>query len=114
MLPERSRSRRRQYAMRAALCLVCAAVNITKAVHVDDTAYQGIVDAIVRDPVHVMAAPLNWRSTAEPIAVTNQPHLFFYLQALVTLVFGHSELAQHLLMAAVTALTVLLFYRLAA
>ena len=113
-LPGRQRAlRERHAAILLALCVVCAAVNLTKAVHMDDAAYLGIVDAILRDPLHVMSALLNWHNTAEPIAEINQPHLFFYLQALVTIVFGRSELAQHLLVTGVTSVAVVLFYRLA-
>jgi Dolichyl-phosphate-mannose-protein mannosyltransferase len=109
-----ARSRSRDYAILAVLCVVCASVNLTKAVHVDDTFHLGVVDAILRDPLHVMSASVNWYDAAQPIGGTNQPHLFFYLQALVTVVFGRSALAQHLLMAGIASVAVLLFYRLAA
>lgn len=97
-----------------ALSVTCASVNLTKAVHIDDTAYLEIAQAILQDPFHpISAGKINWDNTATPISAVNQPHLFFYAQALVMLLSGHSELALHGLMAIVSSISVLAFYLLA-
>jgi 4-amino-4-deoxy-L-arabinose transferase-like glycosyltransferase len=95
------------------LSVVCASVNLTKAVHIDDTAYLEIAQAILEDPLHPMSLELNWDNTARPIFLTNQPILLFYLWALVMLVFGESELVLHLLMTLMTSFAILSFYLLA-
>ncbi|NLF00634.1 MAG: hypothetical protein GX601_06610 [Anaerolineales bacterium] len=96
-----------------ALIVICTACNLTKAVHIDDTAYLEIAQAILRDPLHAMSAEINWDFTARPIWTTNQPHLVMALYALVMGAFGPSELALHALMAVFTALAIVFFYRLA-
>jgi hypothetical protein len=103
---------RRGILLVAVLALVCAAANLTKAVHVDDAAYLEVAEAILADPLHAMTAEVSWYDTAEPVHRINQPHLFFYLLAAV-LGLGGSELALHLLMAAISALTLLAFHGLA-
>ena len=96
------------------LSLVCASVNLTKAVHIDDTAYLKIAQAILADPLHPMQGELNWDyQTTRPISRVNQPHLLFYVQAMIMLVFGESELAQHAFMAVISGGAVCAFYRVA-
>ncbi len=105
---------RRDGAILLLLSVVCASANVTKAVHIDDACYLEIAQAILADPLHPMRGQLNWDyQTATPIWRTNQPPLFFYLQALVMAGFGDSELAQHLLMAVISAAAIGAFYLLA-
>ena len=97
------------------LAAACASVNVTKAVHVDDTAYLEIARGIRADPLHPMRHAFLWQeNTPAPAFKTNQPHLLFYIQALVMAVFGESELAQHLLMALMVWGALWAFYLLAA
>ncbi len=77
---------------------VATALNMAKPFHMDDTAGLLIAEAIARNPLHPMGETLNWLETAEPIFVTNQPHLFFYLQSVIVELFGDSELVQHLML----------------
>ena len=96
-----------------ALVALCTAFNLTKAFHIDDTAYLEIAQAILADPLHPMRADVNWVGTARPIYFLNQPHLLFYPMAGLIACFGASEVVLHCLIAAFTALAVVFFYRLA-
>lgn len=99
------------------LSIVCTSVNLTKAVHMDDTAHLEIALNILHNPLHPMTGTFNWAAetafTAMPISHLNQPHLFFYMQALVMLIFGKTELAQHGLMALMSSIVILFFYLIA-
>lgn len=93
------------------LCIICALVNLTKAVHIDDTAHLEITQAILDNPLHPMQGQVNWdEDTAQPAFYLNQPHLLFYIFALWILIFGHSILGLHILMALITSITILFFY----
>lgn len=104
---------------RAALALLMvaagvAAFEVTKAVHVDDTAHLEIARAILRSPLHPMSGLVNWEQRAAPIHNLNQPHLLFYLMgAVMVLVPAHAELALHLLWAMLAGAAVVLFYQVA-
>ena len=110
---------RRAWSARAeilALALLWAAAtafNVTKAVHIDDTAYLEIARAIRHDPLHAMRAELNWVHEREPIHAVNQPHLFFYFLALSMGLFGDNEVAFHMVEAAFTFLALTFFHLLA-
>jgi 4-amino-4-deoxy-L-arabinose transferase-like glycosyltransferase len=97
----------------ALLWLIATAFNVTKAVHIDDTAYLEIALAIRDDPLHAMSAPINWVHEREPIHSVNQPHLFFYLLAGSLALFGESEVAFHLLESVFTLGSLIFFYLLA-
>ncbi len=97
-----------------ALLWGCAtAFNVTKAAHIDDTAYLEIARAIRHDPLHAMRAELNWTHEKEPIHAVNQPHFFFYFLALSMSLFGDNEVAFHLVESAFTLLALIFFYLLA-
>lgn len=89
--------------------LFVTAFNLTKAYHIDDTAHLETARAIQNDPLHPMSQTVNWIDTAEPIHKLNQPHLFFYLIALVVFLFGESEVILHLLLAIFSLLANRLF-----
>jgi hypothetical protein len=94
--------------------LVVAAFELTKAVHVDDTAYLEVARAIIAHPLHPMSALLNWSGTALPIHKQNMPHLLLYLMAGVMKVAPvHFDLALHLVWALFSGLAMALFYQLA-
>ena len=114
--PAKSEARRRRKAgwVVFLLAVACASVNVTKAVHIDDSGDLEIARGIRQDPLHPMRHEFLWHGDSpEPAFRTNQPHLLFYLQALLLAVFGESELAQHLLMALIVWGGLWVFYLLA-
>ncbi len=97
----------------AALWVIATAINLTKAFHIDDTAHLEIAQWIAAHPWRPMSGLLNWDDSAEPIFVTNQPHLYFYAMALVGALFGFAELPMHLLLAAFTLWAIVAMHALA-
>src|SRR5262245_8158216 len=94
--------------------LVAAAFDVTKAVHIDDTAYLEMARQIRKDPLHPMSGLLNWEQSATPLHEQNQPQLLMYVMAAVTVVVpGHAELALHLVWVGFSGIAVVLFYALA-
>lgn len=93
--------------------LVVTAFNLTKAIHIDDTAHLHIARAIREHPLHPMSGEFNWRDTSEPIHTMNQPHLFFTLLALTITVVGESTLALHLLVSLFSLAAIWLFHAIA-
>ncbi len=88
--------------------------NLTKAVHIDDTAYIEIARHIVSHPFQPMSGELFWgRETVEPIHHTNQPHLLFYGYALVFACFGESIPLLHVFLAVFSLGAIVCFFRLA-
>jgi hypothetical protein len=92
---------------------LATSLNITKAVHIDDTAYLEIAKQILKDPFHPLSGMINWRDTLEPIHKTNQPALLFYLYALIIRLFGDAEIVLHGFFSLFTLANVLLFFGLA-
>lgn len=105
--------RRRDHLCLALLWIVVTAYNLFKAYHIDDTAYLEIAKWISGHPLHPMSGLLNWQGIDEPIFNTNQPHLYFYLIAIWSNLFGFSEPALHSLQSIAALACILLFYRLA-
>lgn len=97
----------------ALLWLAATAFNLTKAVHIDDTAYLEIAKAIRADPLHAMTGQISWVREREPIHSVNQPHLFFYFLAVTEALVGESELAFHLVESVFTLLALIFFFLLA-
>src|SRR5438876_683634 len=89
-------------------CLVTG-INLLKPVHIDDTAYLEIAKHILENPLHSMSGMLNWDNVKEPIHLTDQPPLFFYLLAGWMALFGSGEVELHLLMALFTLGAILVF-----
>ncbi len=98
----------------AAIWGIATAVNVTKAFHIDDTAYLDIAAWIAQHPIRPMSGTIFWYDTSAPIATLNQPHLVFYVMAIWMRLFGSSEVAQHLLMSLFTLGSILLFHDLCA
>lgn len=96
-----------------AVWLVVTGLNLTKAVHIDDTAYLEVARLIRADPWHPMAGTVHWGPTAEKVSAINQPHLFFYLLAAVMAVVGEREWAFHALEAVFSLGAIVFFYLLA-
>lgn len=91
--------------------LACTALNLTKAVHIDDTAHLEIAVHILRDPLHPMAAPVFWSDAPAPAHELNQPHLFFFVLAGL-LALADSALLLHLGVSIFTAVTIWATWRL--
>lgn len=92
--------------------LWCAAFNLTKAVHIDDTVSLEIAQGIANDPLHPLSHLIFWdQQTPRPAGELNQPHLFFALLAPLAR-SEHVELWSHVLVALLGTALVLLFHRL--
>lgn len=87
-----------------------ACFNVTKPVHIDDTAYLVMAKAILQDPAHPLSQEINWGDTARQIAGINQPLLIPFVYAVVIKVFGESELVLHLSISLFSALAIFSFY----
>ena len=98
----------------ALLMVIAAAFNLTKAVHLDDTAYLKMAEQIAAHPLQPMDFLLNWGDEGRlAFEEMNQPPLFFYFLAGVIATFGPSEIALHAAMAMVSGLAIFLMYRVA-
>jgi 4-amino-4-deoxy-L-arabinose transferase-like glycosyltransferase len=95
------------------LTAIATAFNLTKAVHIDDTAYLEITRALRADPLHAMSAEVSWMRAREPIHAINQPHFFFYFLAIASTLFGENEVVFHFVEGTFTLLAVGLFHALA-
>src|SRR4051812_25985250 len=113
--PRRQAGRRRRLAaLLVAIWIVVAAFDVGKAVHIDDTAHLEIAEAIAAHPLHPMSQLVNWVNEAEPIHQMNQPHLLFYLMAVVIKIAPeHAELLLRLLWVMMSGAAIWLFYALA-
>ena len=95
--------------------LLATTLNLTKAVHIDDTIYLEIARWITVSPLHPLSGQVNWVNTREPISqISSSPLLFIYGLAAVIKVFGESEMALHGLMSLFTGVCIWSFYYLAA
>jgi 4-amino-4-deoxy-L-arabinose transferase-like glycosyltransferase len=86
--------------------------NFDKAFHIDDTAHLEMARWIAEQPLRPLSGLLSWGNDFEPIYVTNQPPLYFYLMALIGTLFGWTEAAMHSVMAMFSLWAILVFYRL--
>src|SRR3990172_9041821 len=93
-----------------AIWAVVTALNLTKAVHIDDTGYLLIVRHILKQPLHPMSGLIHWGDHEAPIYSVNQPDLLPYIYALTMLAVGERELALHLVMSAFSLVAVVCFY----
>ena len=84
--------------------------NFDKAFHIDDTAHLEIARWIAQQPLRPLSGLLNWGNDFEPIYVTNQPPLYFYLMAVVGMLFGWTEVAMHSVMALFVLWAIVAFY----
>ncbi len=102
-----------EFIVLALFILIAAAVNLTKAVQIDDTAYLEMAKAILRAPLHPLSQVINWEDTAEPVFNLNQPLFIPYVYALLIKGFGESVVVLHLFIGLCSALAIIVFYRLA-
>jgi len=52
--------RYKSYGLLLLLSLICASFNLTKPLHIDDTAHLLIARKILEDPLHPMSGEVNW------------------------------------------------------
>jgi len=105
--------RTRQYIILLFFVFCAVAVNLTKPVHIDDTAYLEIAQAIIRHPLHPLSQEINWENKAQPIFYINQPLFVPYVYAFLIKLFGESEFILHLFIAICSGFAIYLFYLLA-
>ena len=89
--------------------VLVTSLNITKAVHIDDTGHLEIAKEIIKNPFHPMSGYVNWEDSAENICFKSTPPLFYLLAACIYF-FGESEIAFHLLISLFNLLCILFFY----
>jgi hypothetical protein len=94
------------------LWLLLTAININKAYHIDDSFHLEVAAWIKEHPLQPMSGAVNWSQLPEPIFVSNQPPLFFYLILVFQYLFGTSEIALHLLLSIFTFLALYYFVKL--
>ena len=95
------------------LSAFCFALNLTKAVHIDDTFYLEMAQHILRDPLHPLSGLVNWYSSVDLTAIVNTGPLLVYIYALVMAVFGVSELPLHAVVSLMAVWALWTFYRVA-
>jgi hypothetical protein len=86
-----------QYATPCLLWVFATAWNFMKPFHIDDTVHLEIAQWIAAHPAHPMSGYIDSGDRMVPIWQLNQPHLFFYLMAVVGKVFGWREIPMHAL-----------------
>ncbi len=92
----------------ALLIAIAWAFNLTKPVHVDDTAYLKMAEHIAQAPSDPLGLMLNWGGESRPaFDEMNQPPLFFYVLAAARQVFPSWEIAGHVTLALASALAIL-------
>jgi hypothetical protein len=90
------------------------AVNLTKAVHIDDAAHFAIARWIREHPSHPMSGVVHWGEHPAPIHAMNQPPgLFFLIAGVMALFGGDAVWAQHLMIGAFVAISVVAYLDLA-
>ena len=108
------RSRGTPWVALSLLIATAWAFNLTKPVHMDDTAYLRMAEHIVQQPLRPMSLVLNWGDDSRrAFDEMNQPPLFFYVLALSLQVFRWPELAGHVALAVASGLAVLLCFAVA-
>lgn len=114
IVPANGLLRRLDGAFVLAVWAIATAINVGKAVHVDDAAHLAIAEHILADPLHPMRGTVFWGAHPEPIHALNQPHLLFYLLAGALAVSGGSLVAAHLALALTILPGLFAFHALAA
>jgi 4-amino-4-deoxy-L-arabinose transferase-like glycosyltransferase len=92
--------------------IVLTLFNCNKAFHIDDTFHLEAARWIAENPLRPMSGLINWLNDPTPLYSHNQPPLFFYLVALVSLVFGFYEFPMHLMISTFTLLSLFYFMKL--
>ncbi|MDD5063198.1 MAG: glycosyltransferase family 39 protein [Phycisphaerae bacterium] len=77
--------------------LLCLVPFVNKAFHIDDTLFLAAAKQIQSNPANFYGFNINWYGIVEPMSdITKNPPLTCYYIAMVTKLFGWSEVALHL------------------
>lgn len=93
------------------LWLLLTALNLNKAVHIDDTFHLLAAEQILEEPSNPMSGLVNWGTEPRPLHEFNQPPFFFYLMAAVMYFCGTNVVALHLLVSVFTFFALVFFHR---
>ncbi|OGG03292.1 hypothetical protein A2W14_02800 [Candidatus Gottesmanbacteria bacterium RBG_16_37_8] len=93
--------------------VIVTSLNITKAVHMDDSYYITVAKSITGDFLHPMSGIVGEGGDYTPIYQTFHPIVLQYIYALVIHFFGVSELILHLVISFFSLICILAFYKLA-
>lgn len=95
-----------------AIWIFLTAINIGKPFQMDDGFHMEAAKHIAGDPLHPMSGLIRWdNDEPEPIHHANQPPLFFYMIAGLSVLFGFNEVVMHLLVAFFSFLALYWFYK---
>ncbi len=89
---------------------VVTSFNLTKAVHIDDTAYLEFAQQILKDPLHPYSGTINWYDTQMQNSSTYAPLLLPYLFAFSIAIFAESEIIFHLIISIFSFIGIVSFY----
>ncbi len=90
--------------------LVATLLNVTKAVHMDDSTYLLLARHILQDPLQPLSATLSLGGEIWSASSINQPPLLLYGFSAVMAIFGESEVALHLFHSLFTGLAIFFFH----
>ncbi|WP_420149008.1 glycosyltransferase family 39 protein [Spirosoma sp.] len=102
---------RKEWLIIGLLYCVATLLNLNKAYHIDDTFHLEAANWIKGNPLRPMSGLINWAENKEPMYMANQPPLYFYLLALVSSIFGTSEIVLHLFQSIFTLLALVAFIK---
>jgi hypothetical protein len=108
--PARGGCRPRPALVLALVWLVATLLNVTKAVHMDDSTYLVIARNILEAPLQPLSTTLSLSGEILPVSSINQPPLLPYGFSAVLAIFGESEVALHVFLSVFTALAIFLFH----
>lgn len=92
------------------LWLLATAVNLNKAVHIDDTFHLKAAQWIFDNPLRPMSACINWGDDIQDMYCSSQPALYFYLLAITGSISNWSLTALHLMQSLFTLIALYFFY----
>lgn len=91
--------------------LLLTAININKAIHMDDTFHIEAAKEILNNPSAPMSGKVNWGSNPNYLHAFNQAPLFFYVIAYWGNFFGFNEISLHFLISIFTFIALFYFYK---
>lgn len=92
------------------LWIILTLFNINKAYHIDDTFHLEAAEWIKNHPGQPMSGTINWADDPTPLYTHNQPPLFFFTIALISIAGTH-ELWLHLYLSVFTLAALFFFYQ---
>lgn len=91
--------------------IILTLFNINKAFHIDDAFHLEAAQYLQQHPAAPMSGYINWYDNQEPMYNNNQPPLFFFMIAAVSLLFGFGEVPLHLVLSVFTFVALLFFQK---